>query len=219
MEKYAKYPRTYHLPWSPGVTRDDRVCPAIDDFQGREIVVTEKLDGENTTLYADHIHARSVESKHHASQAWVKSLHGRIRHEIPVGMRVCGESMYARHSIHYRGLTSYFYVFAVFDSGGRYLSWDETVECAARLGLETVPMLYRGSWDEKAVKACWTGRSAFDGEQEGYVVRIAEAFPDDVPDRNNFSRFSAKYVRIGHGQTDDHWLRQAVVPNLLKTSA
>lgn len=53
------YPRTAHLPWSPGATSDDVRIADLSGLTGREVVVTEKLDGENTTLYADGLHARS----------------------------------------------------------------------------------------------------------------------------------------------------------------
>jgi len=45
-----KYPRTYHLPYSPGATKDDKKLQAgwFDNFAGQEIVITSKLDGENT---------------------------------------------------------------------------------------------------------------------------------------------------------------------------
>jgi hypothetical protein len=86
---------------------------------------------------------------------------------------------------------------------------------AATLGLQTSPLLYRGLWEENSVNACWTGRSIFDGEQEGYVVRIAESSPY-AQDAAGFSRFEAKCVRAGHMQTDDDWLRRPIVPNLLK---
>ena len=52
------YPRTPHLPWSPGATPDDVRAGDPGALRGREVVVTEKLDGENTTLYRDGMHAR-----------------------------------------------------------------------------------------------------------------------------------------------------------------
>ena len=50
---WTKYPRTPHLPWSPGASDDDVRVADTAMSEGREVVVTEKLDGENTTLYAD----------------------------------------------------------------------------------------------------------------------------------------------------------------------
>lgn len=51
-----------------------------DLFLGQEVVVTEKIDGENTTMYPDHIHARSLDSNHHPSRNIVKQLHGQVNY-------------------------------------------------------------------------------------------------------------------------------------------
>ena len=50
MSQKYKYPRTYHVPWSPGTTSDDRLLKSVDQFVGKRVVVTEKMDGENTTM-------------------------------------------------------------------------------------------------------------------------------------------------------------------------
>lgn len=215
---YYKYPRTYHLPWSPGTQSDDRLLESVDHFVGREVVVTEKLDGENTSMYRDHIHARSLDSKHHPSRTIVKTLRGQIQHDIPEGWRICGENLYACHSIFYKNLESHFYVFGIYDDKNTCLSWDETTEYAIALGLITVPVLYRGIWDEEKVRACWTGKSTAgpESEQEGYVVRVADAFPYDEQDQQLASPYTAKYVRAKHVQTDAHWLEKPVEPNLLR---
>jgi hypothetical protein len=71
----VKYPRTFHFPWSPGRTNDDRV---MDDpnaaFGGAEVVVTEKCDGENTTFYRDYLHARSIDYAPHPSRDRVRII-------------------------------------------------------------------------------------------------------------------------------------------------
>jgi hypothetical protein len=209
---YFKYPRTPHLHWSPGTQSDDRLLKDASQFVGKEVVVTEKIDGENTSMYCDHCHARSMDSLMHPSRAWVRQLHGHIKHEIPPGFRVCGENMYAKHSIHYPNLDSYFYVFGVYDDKNTCLSWDETKEWCDLLGLHTVPELWRGMWDEDHVRNhVWTGQSVFGIPGEGYVVRVADAFP-----YGHHWDFAAKYVRKNHVQTSQFWMNQPVVPNLLK---
>jgi predicted kinase len=200
------YPRTPHLPWSPGVAPDDvraADLSALSALAGREVVVTEKLDGENTTLYPDGLHARSLDSGHHPSRAWVKALHGRIAGSIPPGWRVCGENMYARHSIAYDALDSWFYAFSVW-AGERCLDWDATVRFARRLGVPVPPVLWRGVFDERAVRALRVDPA----RQEGYVVRTVEGF-----DRAEFAHRVAKWVRPSHVQTDTHWMLAPVVPN------
>lgn len=206
---YYKYPRTYHLPWSEGATSDDKVLHDLSSFEGKEVIVTEKLDGENTSMYSDHIHARSLDSKHHESRNYVKALWGSRRHHIHDGIRVCGENVFATHSIRYEQLQDYFYAFSVWHNE-RCMCWDDTLEFLHLFELIHVPVLYRGVWDEKKIKECWTGTSQVGGEQEGYVVRVVESF-----DLNDFSKNVAKFVRKNHVQTDDHWMHKKLEINAL----
>lgn len=203
------YPRTAHLPWSPGVTSDDVRVGDLGGLRGREVVVTEKMDGENTTLYRDGLHARSLDSGHHPSRAWVKALQGRIGGLIPDGVRVCGENMYARHSIAYEDLESWFYGFSVWDDE-RCLGWDETVRTLRGLGIPAPPVLWRGVFDERVLR----GLKLDPSRQEGYVVRSVEGFV-----REEFGRRLAKWVRPHHVQTDTHWMHAAVVENGLGAAA
>lgn len=210
----TKYPRTYHLPWSLGATDDDKTTPAkllVGMFAGREVVVTEKMDGENTTVYADgYVHARSLDSAHHPSRAWVKSnVAPMLVGNLPSGWRVCGENLFAKHSLGYNALPTYFMVFAVYNADNKCLSWDETVEWCELLGLTPVPVLYRGVWDEARVKACYTGKSACGTEGEGYVVRTVEGFAYE-----DFAAHAAKFVRANHVTTGSvHWSHATVIPN------
>ncbi|MFF2642294.1 RNA ligase family protein [Streptomyces niveus] len=203
------YPRTVHVPWSPGVGSDDVRGGDLDGLRGREVVVTEKMDGENTTLYRDGLHARSLDSGHHPSRAWVKALQGRIGALIPDGTRVCGENLYARHSIAYEELESWFYGFSVWD-GEWCLGWDETVRVLRRLGIPAPRVLWRGVFDERALR----GLKLDPARQEGYVVRTVEGFV-----REEFGRRLAKWVRPHHVQTDTHWMHAAVVENGLGAGA
>ncbi|WP_369658106.1 RNA ligase family protein [Streptomyces sp. RPA4-2] len=206
------YPRTPHLPWSPGATSDDVRVADLAGLRDLEVVVTEKLDGENTTLYADGLHARSLDSAHHPSRAWVKALQGRIGAALPPGWRVCGENLYARHSIAYTELDSWFYGFSVWD-GERCLGWDRTVRFLRRLGVPVPRVLWRGVLDERAVRALRVLRLD-PARQEGYVVRTVEGFGHE-----EFGRRVAKWVRPGHVRTDTHWMHAEVVANGRGTAA
>lgn len=206
------YPRTPHLPWSPGVAADDVRADRLDGLRGREVVVTEKLDGENTTLYADGLHARSLDSAPHPSRTWVKALHGRIGPRIPAGWRICGENVHARHSIAYDDLDSWFYGFSVWDAGGRCLDWDRTVRFLRGLGVPAPRVLWRGAYDERALRGLTERWDTV--RREGYVVRTVEGF-----DGGRFGERVAKWVRPGHVQTDTHWMYAAVVENGLGPAA
>lgn len=211
---YVKYPRTHHLRWSPGITSDDRIIPSMKALESSEVVVTEKLDGEQTSMYRDHIHARAIDSGSHPSRTWAKRIHAEVAHEIPDGWRVVAENLQGVHSIKYERLPSYLMVFSIFDEKGMCLSWNDVEEWAALLGLPTVPVLYRGPWDEGIVRLCFTGSSRYGPEQEGYVVRRSCAFPP-----SQFVESIAKYVRANHVQTNvQNWMMKSVVLNGLATS-
>ncbi|MEI5523998.1 RNA ligase family protein [Streptomyces brasiliscabiei] len=204
------YPRTRHLPWSPGATADDLRVNDLAGLLGREVVVTEKLDGENTTLYRDGVHARSLDSAHHPSRTWVKALQARIGGAVPEGWRVCGENMFARHSLAYDDLDSWFYGFSVWDGDGRCLDWDRTVAFLHGLGVPVPRVLWRGVFDERALRALRLDL----GRQEGYVVRVVGGFGAE-----EFGARVAKWVRAGHVRTDTHWMHAAVVENGLGARA
>jgi len=202
-----KYPSTPHLPWSPGLSQDDIKLSNTKKFENQIVVVTEKMDGENTSMYTDHIHARSLDSGYHPSRTWVKQLWAQIRHDIPKGWRICGENLYARHSIAYENLPSFFEVFSVWNEKNECLSWENTLEWCQLLGLNHVPVLYHGPWDENVVRASYNPEQE-SNNKEGYVVRVAQGFP-----YKDFAKNMAKYVRANHVQTSNHWMFEQVVPN------
>jgi hypothetical protein len=204
---YVKYPRTYHVSWSPGMHDDDRIHKDMKTFEGEEVVVTEKMDGENTSMYSDYIHARSLDSRHHASRDWIKQFHSTIAHDIPERWRVCVENMYAKHSIAYKQLPSYCLGFSVWNESNECLAWDDTLEWFGLLGITPVPVLYRGIYDEKIIRGLWTDK---DWEtREGYVIRYAGSFSYQA-----FRKSVAKFVRPKHVQTVKHWMHgQAIEKN------
>ena len=106
-----KYPKTKHLPFSKGLTRGDKVIESYESFIGKEIVVSIKMDGENSSIGRDFIYARSLDSVDHPSIHWLKGLWGSIKHDIPENWRICGEDLFAKHSIFYNDLPTYFMVF------------------------------------------------------------------------------------------------------------
>ena len=209
MNRY-KYPRTYHLPSSPGKSSDDKVIKDLDDLIGYEVVITEKMDGENTSIYNDgYLHARSIDGSNHLSRNWVKSvIVPKIIGQISDNMRVCGENVYAKHSIEYNDLESYFYGFSVW-YGDVCLDWDSTLELFEGLGIVPVKVLYKGIFSRNIVDALVKEMDF--SKQEGFVVRrTCEVHFDE------FDRYVAKYVRKGHVMTEEHWAHSAIVPNGIK---
>lgn len=211
MSDFYKYPRTYHFSWSPGLQNDDRRQEDYSVFETSPsgIVASLKMDGENTNMYSDRIHARSIDSKDHPSRHYVKGIWGDIRHSIPTGWRICGENLYGKHSIFYEDLESYFQVFSIWDETNTCLDYGTTREVCKELGLVHVPVIYVGKYDEKMLREL-PNTPVMDGH-EGYVVRTYQSFKFE-----DFNKNVAKYVRKNHVQTDQHWMFSEVIPNKLK---
>lgn len=206
MKVRTKYPRTYHLPYSLTITEDDKRLPSDDIFNGMTVVVTEKRDGENTTIYPDgFVHARSLDGCKYPWQTWLKKYVQSWCWDIPEGHRVCGENLYPQHSISYKfkDESEFFQVFGVYDSENNCLSWDDLCDFCDLLGIRNVPVIYRGEYDkERILKAFNEYQGKHENEVEGFVVRNANSFP-----YAEFSKNVGKYVRANHVQTDEHWTR------------
>lgn len=205
---YYKYPRTLHFPFSDGITSDDKVLETTVHFNNREIIVTEKMDGENSTVYRDYYHARSLSSEHKWYHSWLLGYIKTFQYLIPENYRICGEYLFARHSIKYENLKSYFQVFSVWNKDV-CLSWDETESFCNQLGLQTVPGLYRGLYDEDKIKEI--AKEVVSKGGEGIVVRLSSGFKYE-----DFPLSIAKYVRKNHVQTDKHWSLGNIESNKLK---
>lgn len=210
-----KYPRTYHLPWSPGCSKDDKRAKNVDSLIGKKVVITEKVDGSNTCMTRDACFSRSHSGPPtHASFDGFKAMHASMRFIIPEGYQVFGEWCYALHSIEYDSLPSYFLVFGIRDRD-TWLSWDDVYEFTKDNGLHTAPVLFRDVIkDVKHLFELTTIKSnepSFIGHaREGVVVRLYDSFHDD-----DFSKSVMKWVRKDHVQTDEHWKDQVIVKNKL----
>lgn len=192
-----RYPRTLHLPDSPGASADDGIQRDLSWLDG-ELVVTEKLDGGNLTFTRDAMYARSPDSGTHPWDTPAKALWAMTAHLIPDDWRVCGESMWARRSIAYTDLPGVFIVFGIWDETNTLLGWDDTVDWAVRLELPVVPVLYRGGSLSEA-RAAWS-RSHTPETSEGFVVRTAGRIAAD-----QFSLKVLTWVRAEHVRTEAAW--------------
>lgn len=171
---------------------------------GKEVVVTEKRDGENTTIYSDgYHHARSLDGNRHPSQDWLKAFVAKFWWNMHPKHRLVGEYLYATHSIYYDNLKSFFELFSVWKDD-LCLSWDETLHIAEDLGLVTVPVIYRGIVYQDMKETLSVEFDAYCSfhkrEIEGYVIRLAGGYSLD-----NANQAIAKFVRKGHVANDKHW--------------
>lgn len=212
----VKYARTFHLPWSPGMNRDDRMMTDTNIFRGQRVIIMEKMDGENTTMMSDIIHARSLDTDSHPSRNWVKNLWAQIGYELPEGWRLCGENLFAKHAIHYckengNALKSLYLAFSMWNDRNMCLDWDETSEWFELLGLVTPEIFYDGIYDIHIIQDLNKKMETNPNTIEGYVIRLAREYH-----YSEFRDVCGKYVRKNHVQNNHgHWSTQKIIKNEL----
>lgn len=213
-----KYNRTFHMPWSPGATNDDKISKDLGSLIGNEIVITEKMDGSNTSLEYNGCFARTHSGPPtHVSFDALKAKHACIKQKIPEGVQLFGEWCFALHSIEYQELPGYFLMFNVRDIGKqKWASWDEVTMWAEEVEVPTVPVLFKGTISYKEelqelVESFMNQPSNCGGLREGVVARIVQEFSDE-----SFDKCVLKCVRSNHVQTTEHWKDLELIKNKLR---
>ncbi len=214
-----KYGRTYHFPFSPGTTSDDRFNLTYwEDIQKIETLIhTEKLDGENNCLNQFGVFARSHIAP--TTSPWTNQLRERwelLKNDLG-NIELFGENLYAVHSIEYKRIEEYYFIFAIRQMD-KWLSWEEVKFYAAMFDMPTVPELAIESTKDLTQEtlqleienraqeeSVFGSLNPFTGEdctREGIVTRSIGEYPVKEFMHNVF-----KYVRKGHVKTDEHWTR------------
>jgi RNA ligase len=215
-----KYNRTFHFPFSPGATSDDKIADSMESLIGVEILLTEKMDGSNTSLELGGCFARTHSGPpNHPSFDGLKALHAQIGFQMPSGMQFFGEWCFAKHSIAYEELPGYFLLFGIReldDKNPFWYSWDDIEFHANYFGLSTVPVLFKGVVKSESelkdlVESLMIQPSCCGGIREGVVCRVTREFDD-----KEFPKCVMKCVRANHVQTSDHWKDQEIIRNKLK---
>lgn len=122
-----------------------------------KVIITEKMDGANVGIirYRDTFHLQKrgslVGDSEHAQfnffKAWSYNNYDKIM-QIPKGTVLYGELMYAKHTIFYDRLPSYFLAFAWLNKGNnKYYKWEEMKNLCDNIGLHTVPLIHQGYVD------------------------------------------------------------------------
>ena len=207
-----KYPRTFHLPWSEEVHSDDKTLKSIDHLLNKKLTITVKMDGSNVGISFDTVSSRSGMKPGHPSFDMLKQKYATIKHDVPKGMIIYGEWLYAVHSIEYDNLDDYLMVFAIRE-GGKWYSWSDVAEWSKLLNLHNVPIVkenitFKTEEEMREITTKMAKRVISQG-QEGIVIRLSNSFTD-------FSSSTAKYVRKGHVQSDKHWAHQKIKVQRLK---
>ncbi len=217
MSLSRKYGRTFHYPFSPGTTSDDRINHDYwSDVQSiKTLVHTEKMDGENSCLNQYGVFARSHATPTiHPWANYLKERWSSIKNDLG-DLEIFGENIYAIHSIQYNEIEHHFYVFAV-RCLDKWLSWEEVKFYAKMLDFPTVPELkivapeLQATFEEDALTIVQQ-ESVFKSidvltketcSMEGIVSRNIDEYSVQDFKHNVF-----KYVRKDHVKTDEHWTK------------
>lgn len=219
-----KYPHTPYFDFSPAVSEKDRkrkdVYINLEDLLNKPLVFTIKMDGSNLGMTREKVFARNGMDARHKSFDLAKSFHNKIKKEIPEDEIWFGEWLYAKHSIKYTNLESYYQLFAVYFVEEDYWTGISWIKHRAEMhNFKMVPLLTRDYMhgpqygDIKTLKQViqQEGDRVIRGGQEGIVVRTRDGFYT-----KDINQSMAKYVRKDHVQTDEHWKTQKIERNLLK---
>ncbi len=231
---FTKYPRTPHLFGSRG-TDDDKHMSEADSLRfiaDASLIVEEKLDGTNVGLHFSstgelvlqcrgHLITEGMHPQYDLFKQWAMVKRPTLREMLQDRYLLFGEWLYARHTIHYRQLSHYFYEFDIYDKlQARFLTYAQRMELLSETGLQTVPVVHRGAISRKelpnlitpsAFEACFehpeTG--VVDNLMEGLYLRIESQ--DAVSGRAKFVRdeFTEKIKQ------SEHWQYQKMEKNLL----
>lgn len=213
-----KYPRTFHFDFSPGKSADDKILETNRHLLNTEIVITEKLDGSNVDLEYNACYARTHSSlpKHPSFDAF-KAIHSNLKYSIPKEYQIFGEWCFAVHSIEYE-LDDYLHIFGIRDlSKMVWLSWDEVEMWSEELNVPTVPVLFKGKFNNEielkaTVENLSMMNSCYGSQREGVVIRVINEFTDD----DDFTFKVGKWVRKNHiVSNSEHWKRKIVIKQKL----
>lgn len=221
---YYKYPRTFHLPYSPKRGSDDKVLIDDSNFEDEHIVVMEKMDGENTTIYSNHLHARSLDSIKDESHRWLERFRNTILTQLNQfdsfddNWRICGENLFYKHTIFYQDLESIFLGYSIWlesEEQNESLSWFETTHVFDKLGVSYPAIIYEGVYDKKAILENFEEyKNKKNRQVEGFVIRLKESFS-----YQDFSKSVAKYVCEDFEITSNkHWRYEAKTLNKLRNN-
>ncbi len=246
-----KYPRTPHLEGSrlqPG----DEDLSQIDfsQIEGRHLVVEEKIDGANCAVSFDEDGRLLLQSRGHYLTGGFREVHFNLFKQWAnvhsktfysvLGTRyiMYGEWMYAKHSMYYDALPSYFMEFDIYDrEGGMYLDTASRRALTAQMPISSVPVLAEGKF--KSIKEIlrYLGKSTY--IREGHLERLAKYCAENglnvaerMAETDNTDIMEGlyikveengqvvdrlKYVRAGFAQgaltSPHHWLHKAIIPN------
>jgi hypothetical protein len=237
-DDFVKYPRTPHLFGSRG-TDDDKLISSresTDFVADPSLIVEEKLDGTNVGIHfttagrlvlqcRGHEITSGMHAQYDLFKQWTTGKRPVLEEMLESRFILFGEWLYARHSVHYRGLPHFFFEFDIYDKQeGKFLDLETRLAKLERTGVLTVPVLHRGAATQDELLAL-IGPSRFDSAFENPLTGRTDNIMEGLYLRTEASgavSARAKLVRpefVERVKQSEHWQHTAMVPNLLAGDA
>lgn len=225
-----EFPRTRHIPFEPNASKDDKVA-SVREFEellasGMNITIEEKVDGANCGITIldgepvirnrNHILSKNytgtrTPAKMQFAAIWTWYYNNQdkfIKLQEILGFTACvyGEWLYARHSINYDRLPSWFVAFDVYDYNERkYISPLRYRPALLEAGFEVVPPMEFSQITEKSLKSMRDGKTAFSENEDKEGIYLKACDGEFIIER-------LKMVRPGFIQ-GEHWNKKELVKN------
>lgn len=231
---FTKYPRTPHLFGSKGTDDDKHLGEAESkEFIADEsLIVEEKIDGTNVGIHFSesgemvlqcrgHLITEGMHPQYDLFKQWAAVKRHVLEEQLQNRFILFGEWVYARHSIHYRKLTHYFFEFDIYDKEQEaFLDLERRLWLLEGTGIQTVPVVHTSTVDRDDLEDL-IGPSQFDSHFENPITKRPDNLMEGLylrTEADGAVTGRAKFVRpefVEKIKQSSHWQHQQMVPNLL----
>ena len=234
---FTKYPRTPHLFGSKG-TDDDKQLGEVESkkfIADPSLIVEEKIDGTNVGIHFSaagkmilqcrgHLITEGMHPQYDLFKQWAAVKQHLLEARLENRFILFGEWVYARHSIHYRKLTHYFFEFDIYDKEQEvFLDLKRRLSLLEGTSVQTVPVVHTGRVKREDLFQL-IGPSQFDSHFENPLTKRSDNLMEGLylrTEANGTVTGRAKCVRpefVEKIKQSTHWQHQQMVPNLLAES-
>lgn len=224
------FPRTRHLPFEPCASSDDRIA-SLEEFDalvssGLNIAIEEKVDGANSGftimdgqpvirnrnhILSKNYSSRNTPAKMQFAPIWNWFYENRDKFEALeaiLGFKPCvyGEWLYAKHTVNYDQLPSWFVAFDVYDYESRkYISPKRYRPALIESGFNIVPEMEFQEITEESLKNMRDTNTTFSKNEKKEGIYLKACDGDFIVER-------LKMVRPNFIQ-GEHWNKKQLVKN------
>ncbi|MCC9602908.1 RNA ligase family protein [Stieleria sp. JC731] len=231
---FTKYPRTPHLFGSKGTDDDKHLGEAESKrfIADESLIVEEKIDGTNVGIHFSdsgdivlqcrgHLITEGMHPQYDLFKQWAIVKRNVLEDRLTNRFIMFGEWVYARHSIHYRKLSHYFYEFDIYDKQQEaFLDLTRRMSLLEGAGIQTVPVVHMGAVSRSGLEDL-IGPSQFKSHFDNPIT----SRPDDLmeglylrTEASGVVNGRAKFVRpefVEKIKQSTHWQHQPMVPNAI----